>query len=358
MTRRYKKPSRPLARPDLERTVKGVGRKIWTKLLAVSVVLGALLTIGGQIQKVSDIYQEISVTVTEWTWSQFIKSDVLKFSTATKLSSNYHQNPVCVMEVIALDLDRDGKITDLLIRYMDRRKLITPEQTFKCEELRKDYFRFGHSQDEFFMFAKHEGWSYRPLRPIKFSIGAIAIQVAGSLVAATHIGTDFPASTIYGYQGGEMTELAYYNHMIEIGTEDDDEIEIFDMVSTSTGAQIRAAEGIFRIDWDYNVYKVTPLQWTDLIREGQAVLYVDMSDELQPNLMLNDTQIQLDESGNAEVELNSLDRIVFDPYCVVDEGFKSVSNSLGAVVFDFSANKHIISCYPSAQHVIVKVMPL
>lgn len=356
MARRVKTPSRLPVRPDLDGTIKRVGKHIWAKLLAASVILGALLTIGGQIQKVADIYQEINVTVTEWTWSQLLKSNALKFSIATDLSATYHQNPVCVREAIVVDLDRDGKATDLLIRYVDQRKLVTLEQTLECEELRKDIFESGNALGDNFMFAKHEGWSYRPLKPIKFD-GAITIRVEGSLVAATYYETDFPSSTIFGYQGGEMTELDYYNHMIEVGSDDDEEIEIFDMVATGTGAQIRATEGIFRIDWDTKAYNVKKLQWTDLIREGQAALYVDRSDEQQPKLMLNGTAVELSESGNAEVEIGSLDRVVFDPYCVPEKGFKPVPNSLGAIVIDFSANEHIIFCYPSAHQIIVKVTP-
>jgi hypothetical protein len=84
------------------------------------------------------------------------------------------------------------------------------------------------------------------------------------------------------------------------------------MASTNTGAHIRAAEGMFRIDWgtNENVYKVVPLQWQDLIREGQTVLYVDRSDEQQPKSMLNGAPVEIDEQGNVTVEINSLDRIV------------------------------------------------
>jgi hypothetical protein len=357
--RRKKRSWRPPAQPEPAGTIRHVGKKIWTKLLAVSVALGALLTIGGQIQQISDIYRKINVTVTEWTWSQLLKVNALRFSTATEVSSDYHQNPVCVTEAIPLDLDRDGKATDLLIRYVDRRKLITPEQIFKCEELRQDLFGFGNPLGELFMFAKHQGWSYRTLKPIRFG-GAITIRVVSSLVAATYYETDFPSSTIYGYQGGEMAELASYNHMINVGPGDDEETEIFDMASTDTGVQIRAAEGIFRIDWDAsdNVYKAVPLQWKDLSREGQAALYVDRSDEQQPKLMLNGAPVQINEHGDATVELNSLDRIVFDPYCEAEKGFKPVPNSLGAIVIDFSIGEHLISCYPSMyQHVVVKIVP-
>lgn len=265
-------------------------------------------------------------------------------------------NPVCVTESIPLDLDRDGRETDLLIRYVDSRKLITPEQAFKCEELREDLFE---PLGEVFMFARREGWGYRALKPIRFR-GATRIRVVGSLVAATFYDTDFPSSTIYGYQDAEMVELASYNHMIEVGPGDDEETEVFDMAPTETGAQIRAAEGISRIDWDVgeNKFKVVPLQWKDLIREGQAALYVDRADEQQPVLMLNGAPVQLDEHGDATVELDSLDRIILDPYCIIEKGFKPVPNSLGAIVIDFSVNEHLISCYPSAhQHVVVKVAP-
>jgi hypothetical protein len=173
---------------------------------------------GGHIQQVSDIYKKINVAATEWTWSQLLRNNALRFSTATEASVDYHQNPVCVTEAIPLDLDRDGKATDLLIRYVDRRKLITPEQTFKCEELRLELFDFADplGMGESFMFAKHQGWSYRFL--IRFK-GATSIRTVGSLVAATFYETDFPSSTIYGYQSGEMAELASYSHMIEVGPE-------------------------------------------------------------------------------------------------------------------------------------------
>jgi hypothetical protein len=48
--KRRDKRSSPSAQPDAAGTIKGVGKKIWAKLLAASVALGALLTMGGQIQ--------------------------------------------------------------------------------------------------------------------------------------------------------------------------------------------------------------------------------------------------------------------------------------------------------------------
>lgn len=349
---------RQLAEPQTVGAFVRVGKKIWAKLLAASIVLGVFLTVGGQIKQVADIYRNVSDTVTEWTWSHLLKINAIKLSSATKLASNYHQRPVCVMEALPLDLDRDGRVTDLLIRYVDRRKLASTEETLTCDQLREDLFALGNTLGEFFMFAKHGNWSYRSLKPIRFQ-GAITVHIVGSLIAATYYETDFPSSTIYGYQGGEMAGLASYNHMIEVGSGDDEETEIFDMTSTGNGVQVRAAEGVFSIQWDNssNVYKVAPLSWKDLIREGQVVLYVDSSDGQEPTLMINGTRVEIDEHGDARLELHSLDRIVFDPYCLPEKGFKLVPNSLGAVVLDDSEDEHVISCYPSMQHVVVRVVP-
>lgn len=340
-----------------QNNVTGIAR-VWAKILAISAALGVFLALVGQIQQVSDIVKKVNVTAVEWIWSQLLTLDSMRFSVATSVASDYQQNAICVVDVTTPDLGREGKTTDLLVQYVDPLKLNIDDQHYTCDEIRKNAFEIEGRIKKTLMFARFTGWGYDAIKPVAFTL-PVAISTESSLIIATYVQTDFPASTIYGYQNGEIAEIGSYNHMIEIGTGDDEEVEIFNVIPQQNGIEIRSAEGLSQILWDQGTgkYKASGLQWQALINDGQTVLFVDKTDPQNPVLMLNEAAIETDNSDDVAITMDSLERMVFDPYCRPEKGFKPVKNTLGAVVFDLSAHEHIFMCSLLTHDIRVRLSP-
>jgi len=145
--------------------------------------------------------------------------------------------------------------------------------------------------------------------------------------------------------------------MLEYGTGDDEEVSAFNLIATDKGIRVRAPAGLFDILWnDQNqAYAVTHLDWNAVIANNQYVLYVQRpldGAETDAILLRNGEKLAGAEDIGRTVTtyVSPLDRIVFDPLCLVKDGFKDVENALGAVALDSATKDHIFECvlYPGA----------
>jgi hypothetical protein len=319
-------------------------RKLWKWLLSVSGALAVVLLLLGQARETFEWADRAWRFGQGWVAQGLLSIPPLQRRAAEAAVAGYHQNEVCVGEVGLVDLDRDGRRTDLLVRYVDPNLIAQEDPEASCADYQSGSF---WTQRDRFLAARSEGFGFRPLDSLS---GYNGIEPVGSLLVATYGMTDFPTSTVYGYQHGRLEELRQFQHMLDFGSEDDAEIEVFDILATAAGADFRTAEGLFRIAWDEAAqgYVVSELDWTDIAHDGQLVLHVERGGEAsEPALLLDDRVIyakSANEGERASFYVETLDRIVFDPNCQPDAGLKPVPDSLGAVELDPAAERHAFWC--------------
>lgn len=332
------------------------GRKwLWGKVLGASAALGFLLTLASQVQQIGELYARIGTGVADLVWDYGLRIDDVKLAVSASIAQGYHQNSVCVLDAVVLDLQRRGSRTDLLIKYVDSALLPTPGKRLSCDEISNDA-SYAPGPNVFYMFALRRGGHYAPQEPMQFET-AVMLAAAGPFAVITYAQTDPPESSVYAYQHGRIELIGRYKHMVTIGNEDDDEIEVFDMDEHVDGIDIRSASGVFRLQWDglKNSYRAVALGWSELAVMGQSFLHVEKKDTDEPVLMLNGAIVAVSDDAKASISLPSLSRIVFDPYCRPESGMKPVVGSLGAVVIDFKADDHAFFCSLLSRDVRVQV---
>jgi hypothetical protein len=247
----------------------------------------------------------------------------------------HHGGPVGVRAVEVADLDRDGHATDLIVAY------------FPCGP-------HAECADPRFLVAKGAGFTHAVLATFtQFN----EMTVLNGLVIGSIVRSDFPTSTIFGYQGGKLEALQDFARMLEYGKGADEAVEAFDLIEIPGGLRARAPGGLFDILWNAESgrYAVTQLGWPAAIDNDQYVLYVRRPPgamKIDAAVMLNDRKVAgaADLRRGATISVSPQGRIVFDPVCLVKDGFKRVDKALGAVILDPAAPEHVFACvlYPGA----------
>jgi hypothetical protein len=318
--------------------------KIIGKVAALSGGIGLLLTLAGQIEKISEFYGYLNASTAQVTLATLLRNDALRRRIAASVAFGYHQNKVCVLEAQAADLGHAGRAADLLIRYVGEMS-VAGAGTLDCDAFRDDPTAFAPMHQPFYMVAVRSGWGYTAIKPLTFDV-PLQMQAVGPLLIFTNTGTDFPQSEVYAYYDKAIVLLGRFEHMLKIGTEDDEEIEVFDVARHGADVEIRSANGIDRVAWDSTTktFQVKKLAWADLARNGQSVLYVEVSGNEEARIMLDGMQVETDDKGAARIEVSSLSRIVFDPHCQPIKGFTPVQGTLSAVVMELDGKDHVFEC--------------
>jgi hypothetical protein len=322
-------------------------KRLWQWLLAASGVVGSLFVIIDQTQQVTGWIGDASRSVIEWTVSTYYHFDSARHAAAAKAADAYQANEVCVGTVDAYDLDGDGYATDLIAKFVDVAFLAEIAPPMTCDDYMRDGL-FDYSDRQRFLVAKGKGFEPEAIGSLT---GFNGVEVVNGLVVGTYAQTDFPTTTIYGHQGGMLAKLQTFEHMLDYGSGDDEEIEVFDLIAHGNGVRVRAPSGLFDIQWseESQSYSVVQANWTAAMADGVNVLYVtrmEGANEGAPTLMLNGERIAgLEEVGQTVARsVRALDRIVFDPMCPIHEGFKRIENTLGAVEPDATAQDHVFVC--------------
>lgn len=309
-------------------------RRLWQGLLGLGALIGALFVLVDQGGRIALWIGDSGGAPAEWAASLAYGIDPLRRHAAQAMAGADRGDAVDRSAVAVADLDRDGYATDLIVKYYGC------GPTAEC----------GPS----FLVAKGIGFTHKV-------IGAFTqfsdMRALGGIVIGSHVQTDSPSSTLYGYQGGKLEELRAFGHLLEYGRGADQKVAVFNLIETPGGLRVRSPEGLFDILWDPAAgrYVINHLDWPAAIAGNQHVLYVRRPDgalKIDAKLMLNDRVVAGSQNarGSVTINISPLDRIVFDPACRVKDGFTEIADALGAVALDPASAQHVFECvlYPGA----------
>lgn len=310
---------------------------LWRWLLGLGAFVAALGALGYfRGDAIADWLGGSGGAPAEWAASLAYRIDPLQRHAAQRAADAEARHAVRLKSIAALDLDRDGNATDLVIAYLDC------GPAAECAPS--------------FLVAKGIGFTHRAAGSFA---QVSALRALGDLVIGDLRDADPPESAVLGWQGGRLVELGHYAR--KPANAGADTAETFDPLATPLGLRLRTPAGLVDIAWDEGAarYQVAMLDWKAVAAPGQHVLFVQRPDgalAVDTRLMLDDRAVAggRDAARGITLRLSPQDRIIYDARCKVLGGFKTLETALGAVMLDPAAQEHTFACtlYPGA---VVKV---